>query len=58
MTDAHILLSYINTKLRDGASLEEACGDLDLSEEEIAARLAEIGYAFVSESNRFVPISP
>ena len=58
-SDPFILLSYINTKLRDEyPSLEALCEGLDLSKEEITARLAAIGYSYERESNRFAPILP
>ena len=58
LTDANMLLSFINTKLRDEyATLEALCEDLELSQEELISRLAAIGYGYAQESNRFVPIS-
>lgn len=53
-TDPFILLSYVNTKLRDEfPSLEELC--LSLGEEEAAlrARLAKVGYEYDPGRNRF-----
>lgn len=50
-----LLLSYINTKLRDGYdSLEALCDDLELSEEEIVRRLGALGYEYSPEHNRFL----
>ncbi len=55
--DPEMLLSYINTKLRDlYPSLAALCDDMALPEEEIAASLAEAGYRYDEGTNRFVPI--
>lgn len=49
-----MLLSYVNTKLRDEyASLDELCSSLDLSRVEIEGRLAAAGYVYNEEQNRF-----
>jgi len=50
-----ILLSYINTKLRDEfSSLESLCKNLDISENEIKDLLESIGYEYNAENNKFV----
>ena len=52
--DPIILLSYINTQLRDHyASLELLCEDLQLSQSEICQKLAALGYAYAPAHNRF-----
>ncbi|MDD6826466.1 MAG: DUF4250 domain-containing protein [Oscillospiraceae bacterium] len=52
--DPAILLSVINTKLRDQySSLEALCDDMDVSEEEIKNKLKLLGYEYDSEQNRF-----
>lgn len=52
--DPAILLSYINTKLRDEfPSLEELCKSLGISQPEIEAKLAKIGYYYDKERNCF-----
>lgn len=52
--DPAILLSYINTKLRDEyPSLEELCSSLCVSKEEIEKKLITIGYAYSEETNSF-----
>ena len=52
--DPVILLSYINTKLRDEyPSFDELCKSLDLSADDIAAKLAGIGYSYNNERNCF-----
>ncbi|MDO4499895.1 MAG: DUF4250 domain-containing protein [Erysipelotrichaceae bacterium] len=52
-----MLLSYINTKLRDEySSLEDLCDGLDVSEEDITAKLASIGYHYSKELNKFTNV--
>ena len=51
--DAVILLSVINTKLRDlYSSLDDLCEDLDYDKDEIIAQLKEIGYYYDEELNQ------
>ncbi len=53
--DPMILLSYINTKLRDNYdSLSVLCNDLELNADDIISKLASIDYAYNPELNRFV----
>lgn len=53
--DPMILLSYVNTKLRDDySSLDALCGDLDADREELVRRLEAVGYAYDPEKNRFL----
>jgi len=52
--DPAILLSFINTKLRDEySSLDELCSSLCIVREDIVRQLAAIGYEYDSEKNRF-----
>ena len=52
--DPIMLLSFVNMKLRDKyASLDALCEDMDESKEAITAKLAEVGYAYDPETNRF-----
>ena len=52
--DPMILLSYINTKLRDEyPSLGICCEELEIDREELERRLAAIGIAYDPERNRF-----
>ena len=52
--DDYMLLSYINTKLRDEySSLREFCDDCDVSAEDICARLGRIGYEYDPTVNAF-----
>lgn len=54
-TDPMILLSYVNTKLRDFyPSLDALCEDADISKDEIIKKLAVIDYAYNAELNKFV----
>ena len=53
-SDPVMLLSYINTQLRDHyESLAALCEDLDLSEAALKETLAAIGYEYNREQNRF-----
>lgn len=53
--DPMILLSYINTKLRDEfSSLEELCKSLGEDENSIKEKLALIDYSYDEKLNRFV----
>ncbi|MBQ1815377.1 MAG: DUF4250 domain-containing protein [Ruminococcus sp.] len=53
--DPMILLSYTNTKLRDDyATLDEMCDDLGIDRTEIEQPLAELGYSYSKELNKFV----
>ena len=52
--DDFILLSYVNTKLRDEyASLEALCEDLDMPRESIVTRLENLGYTYDEDKNAF-----
>ncbi len=54
INDPNILLSYINTKLRDNySSLDLACDDIDLDKEEIINELSKIGYYYDEKLNAF-----
>ena len=49
-----MLLSYVNTKLRDQyASLEELCDDLHLDQSYLVSKLAASGYEYSKEHNKF-----
>jgi hypothetical protein len=53
--DPVMLLSYVNTQLRDrDASLDALCGREDADKQALCAALAEIGYEYNAEQNRFV----
>ena len=53
--DPMILLSYVNTKLRDDyPSLEELCVALDVDREELVSRLEAVNYSYNPERNQFI----
>ncbi len=53
--DPMILLSYVNTKLRDEyATLDEMCDDLGIDRAEIEQPLAELDYSYSKELNKFM----
>lgn len=52
--DGAMLLSFINTKLRDEfSSLDELCEELDASRGDIEEKLGALGYVYDEKSNRF-----
>ena len=54
MKDPFMLLSYVNTLLRDEyGSLEELCAAKDMDTEEVISALRSIGYELDREQNRF-----
>ena len=53
--DPIILLSYINTQLRDNySSLEELCASLSLNQQELTEKLAKVQYYYDARLNKFV----
>ncbi len=53
--DANILLSIINTKLRDFYdSLDSLCDDLNYDKNEITNKLNSIDYYYDSNLNQFI----
>ncbi len=53
--DPMILLSFINTKLRDDyKSLDLLCDDLQLDKAELEAKLSSIDYKYDPELNKFI----
>ena len=54
INDPNMLLSIINTKLRDFYdSLDSLCDDLDYDKNEIEEKLSKIGYTYNKEKNQF-----
>lgn len=52
--DPYMLLSFINTKLRDEfSSLEYFCDYFDISVDEIKEKLSSIGYEYNLGNNQF-----
>ncbi len=53
--DPIILLSYVNTKLRDNySSLDALCDDLDADKEELVRKLEGVNYVYSPERNQFI----
>ncbi len=53
--DPMILLSYINTMLRDNYSnLTALCDDLQFSRDDICTKLYALGYAYDKALNKFI----
>ncbi len=53
--DPVMLLSYINTQLRDNfSSLDEFCAANDADAETIKSKLAAIDYTYDAQQNRFI----
>ena len=53
--DPVILLSFVNTKLRDEySSLAELCAALDADEAALKETLAALNYAYDAERNQFI----
>lgn len=52
--DPVILLSVVNTRLRDGyGCLEELCAQEDISCEDLCAKLTDAGFRYNRENNQF-----
>lgn len=53
--DPIILLSYVNTKLRDDyPSLDALCEDLQADRQALESALHTVGYDYSSELNKFI----
>lgn len=54
-SDPIILLSYINTKLRDEypGGIEELCDDMHVNRADIEAVLSEAGFEYSQANNRY-----
>ncbi len=53
--DPMILLSFINTKLRDDyKNLDLLCDDLQIDKAELEAKLSAIDYKYDPELNKFI----
>ena len=52
--DPFILMSFLNTKLRDTyGSLEALCEDLELNQAELSDKLHAVGFDYDPERNQF-----
>lgn len=55
--DPYMLLSYINTKLRDEYhNLEDLCISLNIDQIELETVLSGIDYTYVRDLNRFTAV--
>ena len=53
-SDPMMLLSFINMKLRDQYdSLDELCASIDIDRSELESRLAEAGFEYNPQQNKF-----
>ena len=53
--DPYILVSYVNTQLRDFyPTLQEMCTTLLIKEDELIGKLADIDYEYNTETNQFI----
>ena len=53
--DPMILLSFVNTKLRDFyKSLDELCKDLETDKENLIEELKAVGYEYDEKHNKFM----
>ena len=53
--DPIILLSFINTKLRDEyPTLDELCESLELDRQQLTKQLAAVGFEYHAAQNRFI----
>ena len=53
--DPIILLSFVNTKLRDVyESLDELCDDLQTDKEKLISTCGSVGYLYSTELNQFI----
>lgn len=52
-SDPAMLMSFLNTKLRDGCdSLGELCDELDVGREDLLSHLKSAGLTYAEENNR------
>lgn len=53
-SDPFILLSFVNTKLRDDyKSLDEMCDDLDIDRKVLEDKLRDAGFEYSEKNNKF-----
>ena len=53
-SDPYVLLSWINTRLRDeGEELSELCAALELDEKQLCQTLAQAGFTYLPLQRRF-----
>ncbi|MGI6767809.1 MAG: DUF4250 domain-containing protein [Bacilli bacterium] len=55
LMDSYILLSIVNTKLRDYySSLGILCEEMGINRQKLENKLALVGYQYHEESNQFI----
>ena len=53
-SDPFVLFSWVNLKLRDFyPSLDALCEDLEINKEELVKKLADAGFEYNENANRF-----
>ena len=53
-TDPFVLFSWVNLKLRDFyPSLDALCDDLEINNEELVKKLADAGFEYNENANKF-----
>ena len=53
--DPVILLSFVNTKLRDAyKSLDELCDDMNADKDMLINKCGSVGYLYSEERNQFI----
>lgn len=53
-SDPFVLLSYVNTQLRDVyQNLDEMCASMDVDKSFIVRKLADAGFSYDESNNRF-----
>lgn len=53
--DPYILLSYINTKLRnDFDSIDDLCDSMEINQDQLLSSLSSIGYTYDQDKNQFI----
>jgi hypothetical protein len=57
LLDSYVLLSIVNTKLRDFySSLNDLCADMGINQIKLEEKLAGVGYRYSKEKNQFISI--
>lgn len=52
--DPMMLMSFVNMRLRDNhLTLDEFCKDMDISRSELENKMAEVGFEYNPEANKF-----
>ncbi len=52
--DPVMLMSFVNMRLRDNhLSLDEFCDDMDIKREDLERKMAEVGFEYNPDANKF-----